>query len=260
MIITSVGAFCRVAPNDYKKDWNRPSLGSQHFCASYIRNDMLGHAPINHLCFAFEKMKEDSLMLSGPDDIYSSMRALETVSEVDNERYLAPDNQIRNTVRFNEMDFRRIQCGKKKQPDYIVVFRENGKIDNIEEAIKASKDFSGLPIVVIDVDECLASEREKVKGLLEQYRKTGDSKIKEAIEEKLRNNRVTDVSFCRDMGVDEFLRDTQKKDEEVSMEDLEELYEEVTSSERQEESGRLRSVYATIMKIKMESNKNGERE
>lgn len=261
MIITSVGAFCRVAPNDYKKDWNRPSLGSQHFCASYIRNDMLGHAPINHLCFAFEKMKEDSLMLSGPDDIYSSMRALETVSEVDNERYLAPDNQIRNTVRFNEMDFRRIQGGKKKQPDYIVVFRKNGKIDNIEKAIKASKDFSGLPIVVIDVEECLASEREKVKGLLEQYRKTGDSKIKEAIEEKLRNNRVTDNSFCSDMGIDEFLRDAPKKDEEVSMEDLEELYEEVTSRERQEESTRLRSVYAKIMKIKGErGNKNGERE
>ena len=62
------------------------------------------------------------------------------------------------------------------------------------------------------------------------------------------------------MGVDEFLRDVPKKDEEVSMEDLEELYEEVTSSERQEESGRLRSVYAKIMEIKMESNKNGERE
>ena len=58
MIITSVGAFCRTAPANYEKDWNRPSLGSQHFCASYIRNDMLGHAPINHLCFAFEKMKK----------------------------------------------------------------------------------------------------------------------------------------------------------------------------------------------------------
>ena len=142
-----------------------------------------------------------------------------------------------------------------------MVFRKNGKIDNIEKAIKASKDFSGLPIVVIDVDECLASEREKVKELLEQYRKTGDSKIKEAIEEKLRNNRVTDNSFCGDMGIDEFLRDAPKKDEEVSMEVLEELYEEVTSSERQEESTRLRCGYAKIMKIKGErGNKNGERE
>ena len=177
-----------------------------------------------------------------------------------NEQYLSPTNQIRRTEDYNEMDFRRVQGGKKKQPDYIVVFRENGKIDNIKEAIKASINFFGLPIVVIDVEECLASEREKVKGLLEQYRKTGDSKIKEAIEEKLRNNRVTDVSFCRDMGVDGFLRDVPKKDEEVSIEDLEGLYEEVTSSERQKESNRLGSIYAKIMEIKMESNKNGERE
>ena len=62
------------------------------------------------------------------------------------------------------------------------------------------------------------------------------------------------------MGVDEFLRDAPKKDEEVSMGDLEGLYEEVTSSERQEESNRLGSIYATIMEIKMEGNKNGERE
>ena len=156
------------------------------------------------------------------------------------------------------MDFRRVQGGKKKQPDYIVVFRENGKIDNIEEAIKASKNFSGLPIVVIDVDECLASEREKVKRLLEQYRKTGDSKIKEALKEKLRNNRVTYDRFCSDMGIDEFLRDAPQKDEEVSMGDLEGLYEEVTSSERQEESNRLGSIYAKIMEIKGEKENNNK--
>ena len=144
-----------------------------------------------------------------------------------NEQYLSPNSQIRRTEDYNEMDFRRVQGGKKK---------------------------------VIDVDECLASEREKVKGLLEQYRKTGDSKIKEALKEKLRNNRVTYDRFCSDMGIDEFLRDAPKKDEEVSIEDLEGLYEEVTSSERQEESNRLGSIYATIMEIKMEGNKNGERE
>ena len=59
------------------------------------------------------------------------MRALETVSEVDNERYLAPDNQIRNTVRFNEMDFRRVQGGEKKQPDYIVVFKKPLSLSSI---------------------------------------------------------------------------------------------------------------------------------
>ena len=260
IILTSIGSYRmdNSAIKNYKEDWNRNDNSTQHFCASYIRNDMLGHLIGPHIYFGFEQLEDDTLMLSGPTDIKSSVHAFETISLY--EKYLSPTNQIIRTEDYNEMDFRRVQGGKKKQPDYIVVFRENDKIDNIEEAIKASKDFSGLPIVVIDVDECLASEREKVKGLLEQYRKTGDSKIKEAIEEKLRNNRVTDVSFCSDMGIDEFLRDAPKKDEEVSMGDLEGLYEEVTSSERQEESNRLGSIYATIMEIKMEGNKNGERE
>lgn len=69
------------------------------------------------------------------------------------------------------MDFRRIQEGKKKQPDYIVVFRKHGKIPNIDKAEKASKDFEGLPIVVIDVDECLASERKKQKRCLKNIKK-----------------------------------------------------------------------------------------
>ena len=261
IILTSVGSY-RIDNSEiknYKEDWNRNDNSTQHFCASYIRNDMLGHLIGPHIYFGFEQLEDDALILSGPTDIKSSVHAFESISLY--EKYLSPTNQIRRTKYYNEMDFKRTQGGKKKQPDYIVVFRKNGKIDNIEKAIKASKDFSGLPIVVIDVEECLASEREKVKGLLEQYRKTGDSKIKEAIEEKLRNNRVTDNSFCSDMGIDEFLRDASKKDEEVSMEVLEELYEEVTSSERQEESTRLRCGYAKIMKIKGErGNKNGERE
>ena len=50
------------------------------------------------------------------------------------------------------MDFRRIQGGEKKQPSYIVVFKQNGIIDKLENAKKASKDWGGLPIVVIDRD------------------------------------------------------------------------------------------------------------
>ena len=35
------------------------------------------------------------------------------------------------------MDFRRIQNGEKKNPDYIIVYRENGEISNLEEAKKS---------------------------------------------------------------------------------------------------------------------------
>ena len=254
MIITSVGAFyTNNSVIDYKKDWNKPKIGSQHFCASYIRNDMLGHAPVPHICYGFCEMAEDSLMLSGPSDIYSSGVSFESTARR-NERYLAPNNQIANTIRYNEMDFRRIQKGKKKQPDYIVVFRKDGKIPNIDKAKKASKDFEGLPIVVIDVDECLASERKKVEEMFEEYKKTSDPQVGIKLLEKLRNNRVTDYDFCRDTDMDKTLQSLKdqksRKEADVSMEDLEEIYGEVSGKERQEETGKIKMVYERIRMIK----------
>ena len=254
MIITSVGAFyTNNSVIDYKKDWNKPKIGSQHFCASYIRNDMLGHAPVPHICYGFCEMAEDSLMLSGPMDLASSGVSFESTARR-NERYLAPNNQIAKTIRYNEMDFRRIQGGKKKQPDYIVVFRKDGKIPNIDIAEKASKDFGGLPIVVIDEDECLASERKKAEEMFEEYKKTHDPQIGFKLREKLRNNRVTDYDFCRDTDMDIVLDSLENQKREkalnVSMEDLEEIYGEVSGKERQEETGKIRMVYERIRMIK----------
>ena len=257
MIITSVGAYFYNQPDDYKKDWNRSALGSQHFCASYIRNDMLGHAPIPHICYGFEQMKEDSLMLSGAEDIWSSTGELESVA-YQGDRYLAPDNQIRNTRGYNEMDFRRVQGGVKKQPDYIVVFRKNGEILNMDKAQKASRDFGGLTIEVIDEDDCLKSDMAKAEELFEEYKKTGDPQVKAKLEEKLRNNRVTDSEFCRDTDMDEVLETSDAKGktgqeetkQEVSMEDLDEIYGEVSGKERQEETGKIRAIYESIRSIK----------
>lgn len=198
MIITFVAPFVYNEIENYKKDWNRPSIGSQHFCASYIRNDMLGHAIIPHVCYGFEQMSLDSLVLSGTNDIFSSGFSFETTSKRE-EKYLAPDSQIQQTQRYNEMDFKRIQSGNKKQPDYIVVFKKNGKIKNMRKAKKASYDFENLPIVVIDVDECLRTEKEKIKKLYEEYKKTGSEEIKLELSEKIRNNRVTDPEFYKDI-------------------------------------------------------------
>ena len=262
MIITSVGAYWTNEVADYKKDWNRPAIGSQHFCASYIRNDMLGHAPIPHTCYGFSEMKDDSLMLSGPEDIWSSKVSLESIARY-NEKYLSPNNQIANTIRHNEMDFRRIQGGEKKQPDYIVVFRKNGKIENMDTAKKASKDFGGLPIVVIDEDECLAVERKKAEELYEEYKATGNPQVKAKLQEKLRNNRQTNRKFCRDTDMDSVLENQteqeRKEEAKVSMEDLGEIYAEVSGKEREEETKKIRMVYKEIKNIKEREDNNDAR-
>lgn len=91
----------------------------------------MGTAWICDICYGFDCMREDSLVLSGPGDIYSSRDSMISTSLL-GEEYFVPDEQINHTCRYNEMDFKRIQGGEKKQPSYIVVFKQNGIIDNLK--------------------------------------------------------------------------------------------------------------------------------
>ena len=170
IITTSVGAYHSIRPENYKTDWNRPSLASPHFCASYIRNDMLGTAPVHNVLYGFSSMGSNSLALSGAGDIYSHGTSLISQSE-ESEKYYGPEKQLyisaqNGKFKYNEMDFKRIQDGVKKSPDYILVFKRDGVIDNIEEAKKASSDWDNLPIVVIDVNKVLDRNIDKSISVL----------------------------------------------------------------------------------------------
>lgn len=110
---------------------------------------------------------------------------------ISSEKYYSPDNQINNTQGYNEMDYYRIQNGQRKQPDYIVVFRRNGKIENLDLAEKASKDWGEMPIVVIDVNKCLESEKMKTEELLKIYKKEKNPEIARELYYKIINNRKT---------------------------------------------------------------------
>ena len=133
----------------------------------------------------------------------------------------------------------------------------------MDTAKKASKDFGELPIVVIDEDECLAAERKKAEELYEEYKTTGNPQVKAKLQEKLRNNRQTNRNFCRDTDMDSVLENQteQEKTEEaeVSMEDLGEIYAEVSGKEREEETKKIRMVYKEIKNIKEREDNNDAR-
>lgn len=65
IIMTSVGAFVEQKKNrtNYYEDWNRADIACQHMCTSYIRDDMMGTAPINNICYGFSEMAEGSLIM-----------------------------------------------------------------------------------------------------------------------------------------------------------------------------------------------------
>ena len=167
MIVTAIGAHSEGRKqNNYKDDWNRPKINSRHICATYIRQDRICTAYIRDICYGFDCISEDSLVLLGHTDIDSSGDGMQSVSETSKEKYLTPDELIKQSHSYNEIDFLRIQNGKKKQPSYIVLI--DG--DRLENARKASKDWGGLPIVVIGSPKCLESKINKVKQMKAEYR------------------------------------------------------------------------------------------
>ena len=254
MIITSIAPFIVNSPDNFCKDWNRPALASQHFCANYIRRDMLGRAPMPHLCYGFSDMKEESLTLSGSCDIYSS--GAEFVSYAGHgERYLSPDQQINETVGYNEMDFTRIQGGEKRQPDYIVVFRKDGEISNIDKAQMASEQFceatgKKLPIVIIDEDKCLETESRLVGDMIEDFNNSPSREKAELICQKIRNNRVRNYSFSSDIDISYIQEYSEKNNNEptVTINEFEQCFAETKPEEREGMVKNFKSFYKALSK------------
>lgn len=220
-------------------------------------------------------MEDDSLALSGASDIYSSGSQNGFVSNaMRNEKYYSPENQINNTTKYNEMDFYRFQKGERKQPDYIVVFREDGKIPNMEEAKKAQNQWGKLPIVIIDKDKCLEGERQKVEEMITRY-EAGEKSLAGEIYQKIRNNRVTKNTFCEDIDIEKLKKqeefeiqkeNLEKQDEEnleiqnkndeleINEEDLKENYKLITPKERREEISKIRRINTRVQQIVNEKN------
>lgn len=277
--MTSVSPFSdsKRTIENYKTDWNRPVISTQHFCASYIRNDMISTPPIPHICYGFSNMKADSLMLSGTEDVYSSSRTFVSTANY-NEVYYTPNEQINNTNSYNEIDFRRIQGGEKIQPDYIIIFRKDGQIDNLEEAQRASEQWDGMPIVVVDVDDCLKAERDRVEEKLAEYKKHPSQKLAEEIKQKIRNNRNTYMKFIQKDKLTPaqwrrtfagFWSDIHKElmqiqnglirsnaqinsdltEETVDEEQLEENYKSVSTTERESEVSKIREIYRKVINV-----------
>lgn len=204
ILMTSIAPYNANRPKNYCEDWNRKETQSQGFCCSYIRNDMLGHAPVPNLCYGFSSMESGSLILSGVDDIASntSDSMLES-SAYNNVKFYAPNNQIdkvfdESYYRFNEMVYNRVQNGTKKQPDFIVAFMKDGVIPNSREIKSASQQFKekgiDLPIVIIDEDKCIASEKGKLDNMIEQFKQNPTQELFSQINQKAKNNSVAHQS------------------------------------------------------------------
>ena len=92
-------------------------------------------------------------------------------------------------VTYNEMVFKREQEGQRKQPDYIIVFKENGRIPNMQKAIKAQEQWKEyglyLPIIIVDKDECAKANKAEIENMIKNCESLEDYK---KILNKINNN------------------------------------------------------------------------
>lgn len=190
-------------------------------------------------------------------------------------RFLAPNNLINETgtytYEYNELNFTRQQNGTKKQPDYIVVFRQDGELKGMSAAKRAQADWEGeLPIVIVDINKCLSEQKRQVEEMKQEYEQTHSPVLAREIYHKIRNNLNTiEANAIKEHFFDkEELAEFQVSDEEieqylkehpeenvkeknpVSEEELSSIYDGVSAKERQDMGSKLRQMYQRIKYIR----------
>jgi len=298
MIATVVGAYDKREINNYKDDWNQPVTYTQQNCSSYIRNDMLaivGSRQNFAMVYGFGFVEPERWTAAFPGDAGSPTEKYDSGSSIAVNQgvgWYGPEQTVNNTERYSELNWYYMQGDKKQQPDYMILFKKNGVFENLDEFIKKAQDWQGqIPIVVIDEDNVLKAERDKVTTALAKYNETKNPEKAREILQKVRNNRMTDHLFCKDMEEHlETLRQDLAKQEQViqtddkpkqeeskakSQEDktnqeetktdikqkakaeLAEIYDGVTAQERQEGVSEMRRLRKKIQDI-IKRNKEGE--
>lgn len=220
MLIHSVSALSLDKNQGWKKEaWMRPSLESRNISASYIRNDMMGTAPISSVCFGFSNIELGNLNMMSNTDI-GTFSGSSLAANSSRGRFFVPDSLINNTIHrtgysHNEVDISRIQKGEKKEPDYIVVFKRNGRVPNMELAKEAQKDWiseerpEGLPIVVVDQDLCLYTETKRLIDLITTFKQDPSQELAQDIYYKIKNNRHHEMNFAKavDLDIQQWMQD-----------------------------------------------------
>ena len=215
---------------------------------------MRATAPIQEFCFGFSEMAEDSLLMQGTQNLGSTTDKNKlTLKHID--KYIenfTPDNLKNFSSGYNEMVYNRVQNDERKQPDYIVIFKQKNRTEgNINSALKAVEDFKAqgidLPIVIVDIEKCKEAEKERLNSMINEYKYTKDEHLKEEINNKIRRNRVTNNQ--------EFSSYYQKLDEaekhKVNIIDFNEYknaYMNTTAEERKQETEAIININKEIQK------------
>ena len=208
MILTSLGGIYYINHNykDLKADWDRQDKNHTISC-SYIGNDFLGVVDETYL-LAFSDIKKNELLQARNQDAGTVDDTFERWEDLEQNRFLIPQNQINSSKFYNELLVeRKIEKDGKlvnRKPTFVVFIAKS--LDDIDDKnnfgwnsakrLAASLD---IPIAVIDGTQCTKLEFTKVQDMVRAIKEENRIDLIPNIIHKIENNRAAQMGKLKDI-------------------------------------------------------------
>ena len=173
---------------DFYADWNRPKMQSKFFCTITSSNECLLAVNTPFVEYGFSNFAEGSLRAAGYEDISSNSLGFSTFADED-EKYCDGKTKIDKMGTINEND-----RARGKQPDYIrfrkTRFMKPEKAKQMWEYSKKAANQWGIPIVIVDQDECTKKENSELLKLLQEFEQIENADLIRKVITRFENNRI----------------------------------------------------------------------
>ncbi len=208
MILTSLGGIYYINHNykDLRADWDRQDKNHTISC-SYIGNDFLGVVDETYL-LAFSDIGKNELLQARNQDAGTVDYVFEMWEDLEQNRFLIPQNQINSSKIYNELLVeRKIEKDGKlvnRKPTFVVFIAEELEdIDdknnwewNSAKRLAASLD---IPIAVIDGTQCTKLEFTKVQDMVRAIKEEHRMDLIPDIIHKIENNRAAQIGKLKNV-------------------------------------------------------------
>ena len=208
MVLTALGGIYCYNHNydDLNADWDRQDKNHTISC-SYIGNDFLGVVDDTYL-LAFSDIQENELLQARNQDAGTVDYTSENWEDLNQNRFLLPQNQINSSKLYNELLVeRKVEKDGKlvnRKPSFVVFIANaiediNDKNNDKWYAAKRLAASLDIPIAVIDGTQCAKLEFDKVLEMCRAVKEEKRMDLIPSILHKIENNRAAQRGELRDI-------------------------------------------------------------
>ena len=127
----------------------------------------------------------------------------------------------------------------------------------MDKANKAAMQFKEkvgkrLPIVIVDEDKCLKTEKILLQEMVQKFKEAPSEELYLEIKQKIRNNQQTDRKFGQDIDIGDEPKQVEKESikDSVEMYELKQAYDEISDVERNDFVLNFKKMYFELSSIR----------